>query len=205
MQKPLTKKQAQILEYITNYIEENNISPSYYEIQDHFGFKSIHAVQRHLQALIKKRHIKKVEGVKRGLTLVRQESGAVEVPIVGVIAAGNPIESLQDGVASFPAQMIKPSQDYYALKVKGDSMDNGGVKGILDGDIILVKSQPDIEFEGQIAVILNSRWEASLKRVYHDKKLRKYRLKSDNPNYKDMLWSPSNTKVQGVYVGLVRN
>lgn len=205
MIKPLTNTQSEIYDFIESYINEQGKSPSYYEIRDHFAYNSLNSVQKHINALIKKRYLDKIEGMKRGLKLTLQETGAVEIPLVGIIAAGNPIDSVENETVAVPVGMVKPHNNYYALRVRGDSMDNGGVRGIIDGDVILVKQQDDIDHSGQIAIVLNSRWEASLKKVYKDYSTGKLKLVSDNPDYKPMYWSASNSKIQGIYVGSLRS
>ena len=205
MLKPLTERQKQILEYIENFIKDHGYSPTFEEIREHFSFASINSVQKHISALVKKRYLSKEEHINRGISLMPEETGAVEIPLVGSIAAGEPIESIEEETITVPSNMIKSNHNYYALRVRGDSMTRDGMNGILNEDIIIIKQQNDIDYDGQIAVILNSRWEASLKHVSKLNGSDKLKLTSDNVSYKPMYWSKSNSKIQGIYVGSLRS
>lgn len=167
--KELTSRQEAILSFIEGYWEKHSISPSYKEIQDHFGFKSPHAVTKHLKALEKKRYIEMRKGINftlaRSILPLRIKEN--EVPLVGKIVAGMPVESVENLEGRWDLSFLgidNSKKDYFALSVKGDSMINAH---ILDGDIVVIKKQHDVQEKEIAAVLWNE--EATLKYVHKKK------------------------------------
>ncbi len=167
--KELTSKQEAILSFIEGYWEKHSISPSYKEVQDHFGFKSPHAVTKHLKALERKKYITMRKG--RNFTLARSilplRIKEKEVPLVGKIAAGMPVESVENLEGRWDLSFLgidNSNRDYFALSVKGESMIDAH---ILDGDTVVIKKQQNVQ-ENEIAAVL---WndEATLKYVHRKK------------------------------------
>ena len=122
---PLTKRQKQILDHIEAFIEENGYAPSFEEIAHAFGYTSLATVHEHLSNLERKGYIRKAYNESRSIELVRDESGVptVELPLLGAVAAGLPIEAIQHAeTLSIPPDMVRSGRDNYVLRVEGDSM-----------------------------------------------------------------------------------
>lgn len=163
--KKLTARQKAILSFIEQYWEDHSISPSYREIQHHFSFKSPNAVTKHLTALKQKRVItlKKNGGFTKARSIIPLIKKSNDVPLVGKIVAGTPVESIENIEECLSLHSLgidNSKQDHFALQVTGDSMINAH---ILDGDIAVIKKQPEV-FEKEVAAILLD-GEATLKYV----------------------------------------
>ena len=160
----LTHKQEKILHFIEQFWVSYSLSPTYQEIQAHFGFESPNAVQKHVQALLKKgflRGVKDSRGRNRSLVSVRTLNK--EVPLVGRIAAGVPIEAVENIHERFDFSVLgidNRNAEYFALTVKGDSMINAH---IVDGDVVVIKKQKSVGDSEIAAVLWNN--EATLKYV----------------------------------------
>jgi len=201
----LTKRQKEILEFIKKTTFKKGVLPTFREIMQFFGFKSIKTVQDHLKALEKKGYIKKDPNKSRSIVLddfSKALKDTIRVPILGQISAGKPIlaEENIEGYINLDKFLIKHSKDIFALKVKGDSMTGAG---ILDGDYVIVKKQPTVE-NGSIACILIDN-EATVKRFY--KKENYIELKPENPDYKPIIKTRDTTTdilILGKVVGVFR-
>jgi repressor LexA len=199
----LTLKQEKILRFIEHFWSSYSLSPTYQEIQEHFGFESPNAVQKHVQALIKKgflRGVRDSRGRMRSLVSVRARR---EVPLVGRIAAGVPIEAVENIVANFDFSSIgidNAAGDYFALTVKGNSMIGAHV---LDGDIVVVKKQSAVQGNDIAAVLVGS--EATLK--YVRKKNDVVELVPANEAMKPIVVNPDKTgsfEILGKVVRVIR-
>ena len=201
----LTRKQKEILEFIKKTMFKKGVSPTFREIMQFFGFKSIKTVQDHLKALERKGYIKKDPNKSRSIVLEdfsKTLKDTVRVPILGQISAGRPIfaEENIEGYINLDKFLVKHSKDIFALKVKGDSMINAG---ILDGDYVIVKKQPTVE-NGEIACVLIDN-EATVKRFY--KRENCIELKPENPDYKSIIITKDTTTnilILGKVVGVFR-
>lgn len=167
MEPPLTKRQAQILEYVTQYIEDNNYAPSYREIGQHFGLSSTATIAEHIESLKQKGYLLHEENLARSIqvnplsTLVED---TIQIPLLGTIAAGKPIEAIASSeTIDIPRDMM--GRNVFALKVKGESMIEDG---ILNGDYIIVE-QTAIAKNGDIVVALIDNHNVTLKRFYKEK------------------------------------
>ena len=135
----LTPKQKNILDFIGVFTANKGYSPSLGEIGSKFGL-AISTVHQHVKALKDKRYLKKEENQPRGVSLFEQTPDSVEIPLLGTIAAGVPIEPIENPEpVKVPNNLVSKHGDYYALKVKGDSMIEDG---IWNKDIVIIKSQP---------------------------------------------------------------
>ena len=201
----LTKKQKEILEFIKKTMFKKGVSPTFREIMQFFGFKSIKTVQDHIKALEKKGYIKKDPNKSRSIILEdfsKTLKDTVRVPILGQISAGKPIfaEENIEGYINLDKFLIKHSKDIFALKVKGDSMIGAG---ILDGDYVIVKKQPTVE-NGEIACVLIDN-EATVKRFY--KRDTHIELRPDNDKYQPIIVTQELNKnifVLGKVIGIFR-
>ena len=198
----LYKRQRQIVEFVAQYIQRNGYSPTLQEIADSIGVSSLATVHEHIQALIRKKVMKKYEGSVRGLELIDRTflrmNDSVDLPLLGYIAAGRPIQPYTDPDATFKVspQLISGSRRAYVLEVKGDSMIEDG---ILDGDFVVIEEQQDAN-NGEIVVALLENGFATLKRLY--KEATRFRLEPANSTMQPIY--TTNLKVQGKCVGLIR-
>lgn len=198
----LYKRQRQIVDFISQYIQKNGYSPTLQEIADAIGVSSLATVHEHLQALERKQVIKKYEGSVRGIELLTDSMGSeatgLQLPVMGFIAAGQPIEPYTDPNATFgiSPSMVSGKKRSYVLQVKGDSMID---EGILDGDYVVVEEQPDVH-NGDIVVALLDNGLATLKRFF--KEATRVRLEPANSTMAPIF--ATKVRIQGRVVGVVR-
>ncbi|MBW7944052.1 transcriptional repressor LexA [Patescibacteria group bacterium] len=198
----LYKRQRQIVDFIGQYIQKNGYSPTLQEIADSIGVSSLATVHEHLQALQRKKVIKKFEGAVRGIELLDRTylriTDSVDVPFLGFIAAGSPIEPHSDPNATFKVspEMITGKRRSYVLQVKGLSMIEDH---IADGDYVVVEETKDVQ-NGDIVVALLDNGLATLKRFYRE--ATRIRLEPANSSMSPIY--ATNVQVQGKVVGLIR-
>lgn len=198
----LYKRQRQIVDYIAQYTQKNGYSPTLREIADCIGVSSLATVHEHINALVKKRVLKKFEGAVRGIELIDKKIASqldsVELPIMGFIAAGKPIEPLTDPNATIMVSptMVSGKRRSFVLQVKGDSMIEDG---ILDGDYVVIEEQNEAN-NGDIVVALLENGLATLKRFY--KEATRVRLEPANATMRPIF--ASNVRIQGKCVGVIR-
>ncbi len=165
----LTKKQAQILEYIRSHIEEYGYAPSYREIGDHFGLSSPATIHAHVQALCEKGVVAiGFDGEARSIELIKDEiqEPSVVLPLMGLITAGEPIEAVEDNeTMAIPATFVLDGSNSFVLRVKGRSMIEDG---ILDGDYVVIERNPSPR-NGEVVVALLDNAYATLKRFYRER------------------------------------
>ena len=191
----LTPKQKKILDFITGFTKKKGYAPSLEEIADKFGL-AISTVHQHVKALRDKGYLKKEDNQPRGMTLPEQSPESVEIPLLGLIAAGSPIEPIENPEPiKVPRNLVAKRGDYYALKVKGDSMID---MGVLDKDIVLIKHQMTADVGDVVVGITED--GATLKIL--GRKNGRTILEPRNPNYKTII--PKQLEVRGVFVGLIR-
>jgi len=170
MKKDLTERQKEVFEFIKEYIEFNSFPPTYREIGAQFNIVSTFGVKRHIDALIKKGYLNTEQNMSRTISLtgINESKSAnssmeeiIEIPIVGRVAAGQPILAEQniEGTLSLQASLINKRDNCFGLKVKGDSMINAG---IFEGDVVVINPQQNAN-NGEIVVALLGD-EATLKR-----------------------------------------
>lgn len=198
----LYRRQKQILDFIKQYIEKYGYSPTLAEIAESIGVSSLATVHEHLQALVQKGVIKKFEGAVRGIELLDQKISTalrgIELPVLGFIAAGQPIMPYTDpdATVNIPTHMLSGKKRSYVLQVKGDSMIEDG---ILDGDYVIIEEQ-NIAGNGDIVVALLDSGLATLKRFF--KEPTRIRLEPANASMEPIY--VSNVKIQGKCVGVIR-
>ena len=223
----LTKKQKNLLVFINKKIRSTGVSPSYEEMKNSLNLKSKSGIHRLITALQERGFIKRLAHKARALEVLKLPETASandiynsfspsvikggldqenlkksinEIPVLGKIAAGTPIEAIQNEVSrvALPESLSK-NGEHFGLKVSGDSMIEAGIK---DGDTIVVK-KTNIANNGQIVVALIDDHEAMLKRIR--KKGKVIALESANERYETKIFGPDRVKVQGVLVSLYRN
>lgn len=195
----LTKKQKQVFDFIKTYISENGISPTIEEIRKELKLKAVSTIHEHINSLEAKGYISKSENSARSLSLIKEIKSVVEIPILGNIAAGQPIEAIEnrEDFISLVDPNIQNSKDYYALRVVGESMID---EGIFDGDVVVIKKQSVAE-NGQTVVAIIDDNEATLKKLYREKS--RFRLE---PRNQSMLpFYRKEVEVRGVVVQVIRN
>lgn len=198
----LYKRQRELLDFLRQYIHKNGHSPTLQEIADAMEVSSLATVHEHLQSLAKKNLIKRFEGAVRGIEIINDPSGAqiqgIELPLAGRIAAGRPIEAIEDPTEtiSVPPNLISGRKRSFALQVKGNSM----VKdGIYDGDYVIIEQQDTAE-NGDIVVALLGNGFATLKRYY--KESNRIRLEPANDSMSPIF--ATKVTVQGKVKGIIR-
>ena len=192
----LTKRQKEILDFIDIFIQSHDYAPSYREIAENFNLNSIATVADHLENLEEKGFLTKDSREARSLQLTpRWEERSFEIPLVGSIAAGYPIEAIRTSeTIDIPRDMM--GKNVFALKVRGDSMIEDG---IYDGDYIIIE-QTDNPRNGDIVVALLENENATLKRFYREKG--RIRLQPANSNFKPIF--SNKVVVQGRVKGVIR-
>lgn len=198
MQK-LTERQQEVLNLVRNYIEETGYPPTRAEIAKELGFRSANAAEEHLRALARKGAIEMVPGASRGIRLPDDMLG---IPVVGQVAAGNPIlaeENIEDYCDISPS-FFSPTADYL-LKVRGDSMQD---VGILDGDLLAVHRTTQVH-NGQI-VVARIGEEVTVKRFQRERNKQIVHLAPENEDYEiiEVNLKDEDFSIEGLSVGVIR-
>ncbi|MDA0578766.1 MAG: transcriptional repressor LexA [Verrucomicrobia bacterium] len=194
--RPITERQREILAFIEETIRLRALAPTIREICDHFGFASPRAAQEHLRTLVRKGLITKEPGKARALRVLHPSDG---IPIVGDVAAGTPIMAIENARGNLDFKDLFGAGELFAVLVHGESMTGCG---ILDGDYVIVRSQPTVE-DGAIAVAYLD-GEATVKRFRRTRG--GYCLQPENPAYPPIIVRESNTdfRLAGPVVGVIR-
>ncbi len=225
----LTKKQKNLLLFINKKLRSSGVSPSYEEMKESLNLKSKSGIHRLISALEERGFIKRLAHKARALEVIklpetasandiynsfspsvirggldessnRNNSDENEIPVLGKIAAGTPVEAIQNEVSRIPLPSnIEKNGEFFGLKVQGDSMIEAGIN---DGDTVIVKKADTAE-NGKIVVALIDDHEAMLKRIR--RKGKTVALESANRNYETKIFGPDRVKVQGILVSLYRN
>lgn len=196
---PLTPKQKQVFDFIARHIETRGFAPSQQEIAAAFGFRSLGTVQNYLVRLEREGVLKRDWNGRRGLRLASVTEPGLQLPLVGTVAAGKPIEAVEraDSIA-VPPEMVG-SGDHFVLHVAGDSMIDDG---ILDGDYVVVRKQATAENGQTVVALLDN--EATVKRL-HRRGLA-IELHPANPSMGPIPVDPETPfRIEGVVVGVIRH
>jgi repressor LexA len=199
---PLTKRQKQILDYIEEFIDDKGYAPSFEEIAEDFGYSSLATVHEHLSNLERKGYIRKSYNESRSIELVSQSApvGMVELPLLGLVAAGLPIEAIESReTLGVPPDMPRRGRENFVLQVQGDSMIDEQIR---DGDFIVVSSQASAE-DGEMVVALVGGDSATVKKLYREPGNR-IRLQPANPTMQPIFVNADDVLIQGVVVGVIR-
>lgn len=194
----LTTRQAEILDFIKENIQQNGMAPTRAEVALRFGFRSKNAAADHLRALEQKGYIKLHPELSRGIQLLDAEDEDL-IPVIGSVAAGLPLEAVENHDHALPVPKgLFAKRPTYLLRVKGDSMKDAG---ILEGDLIAVY-KTNVARAGQIVI---ARIDNEVTVKYLDYEDRKIKLVPANPSFQPMLISPEDMVIEGVFVGLIRD
>ena len=223
----LTKKQKNLLLFINKKLRSSGVSPSYEEMKESLNLKSKSGIHRLISALEERGFIRRLPHKARALEVIKLPETAsandiyntfspsvikggldqkkfnnkdIEIPVLGKIAAGTPVEAIQNEIARIPLPSnLEKNGEYFGLRVQGDSMIEAGIS---EGDTIIVKKTDTAE-NGKIVVALVDDNEAMLKRIR--RKGKTVALESANRNYETKIFGPNRVKVQGILVSLYRN
>ncbi len=226
----LTKKQLELLEFIHARLQRDGVPPSFDEMKDQLDLRSKSGIHRLITALEERGFIRRLPHRARAIEIVKlpdametggfvprviegdkvdppatampvEATNATDVPFVGRIAAGVPIEALEQGPSNVavPGMMLEKGGNHYALEVKGDSMIEAGIN---DGDIVVIREQKTAE-NGDIVVALVDGHEATLKRLRRKNGM--IALEAANPAYETRVFPDDQVRVQGRLVGLIRS
>jgi repressor LexA len=198
---PLTKRQKQILDFLELFLAEYGYPPSYEEIARNFGYTSLATVHEHLENLEQKGYIRKSYNASRSIELVPSgtEARAVDLPLLGLVAAGQPIEAVQDRESvTVPEDLVTRGGQHYVLRVRGDSMIDEQIR---DGDYVIVNSRNTAQ-NGEMVVALVQGDSATVKKFYSEGD--RIRLQPANTTMSPMYFPSHEVSVQGVVVGVIR-
>jgi repressor LexA len=205
--RPLSPRQQRILEFIRRFIREHHYPPSIREIQKGCGISSTSVVDYNLHILQREGYLRRSPDISRGIELIGEPEGQplVPVPLLGVIAAGQPLPSFPEDswagaeVVEMPAGLLPSQGPIFALRVKGESMLDALVA---DGDIVLVRPTPQVENGAMAVVWLKEKGEATLKYFYRERGV--VRLQPAHSQMPPLYFHPAEVEVQGKVVGVVR-
>lgn len=186
-----------MLDYIQACQQKNGYSPSHEEIRKHFKLASVSTVNHYIKILQKKGYIKREKNAARGVE-VGEKDAVVIVPFKGYIAAGQPIEAIEEyETVTVPKNLVSASGQHFALGVKGDSMID---EGIFDGDTVIIKKQSSVA-DGETAIALINGNEVTLKKIFKEKN--RIRLQPANPKLKPLY--VKSIVIQGKVISTFRN
>jgi len=199
----LTRRQREIFDFISAFVEEKGYSPSLEEIAAQFGLSSVATVHRHVQHLVEKGLLRKAWNRSRSLEPVLQEveePGLTKLPLVGTVAAGSPIEAIEDNeTVAVPADMAGRPGQSFVLRVRGDSMIEDQ---ICNGDLVVVEKRTEAR-NGQTVVAMIDGTEATLKRFYQNGS--QVKLVPANKTMEPMEFPAELVSIRGVVRGLMRS
>lgn len=203
MSKGLTKRQEAILHYVVNYGQREGYPPSIREIGSHFGIGSLRGVTVHLDALERKGYISRANtprSIKIEHPDYQNSTKATMLPLLGSIAAGNPIlaQEYVEDLIPVPCEMVRNIENAFLLRVKGDSMVG---EGIMPRDLVVIRPQKSATHGELVAVLLGE--EATVKRIHFD--ATGVKLMPANPAYDPIVIDREDTQVIGRVVGLIRD
>ena len=197
---PLTRRQREIFDFLSEFIEQHGYAPSLEEIGRRFGLSSLATVHKHLTNLEEKGFIRRAWNRSRSVELVPTRVGgrAIELPLLGTVAAGAPIEAVASSETIAVPEDLVAAPDTYALRVRGSSMIDEQIR---DGDIVIVEDRKTAE-NGEMVIALLRGTDATLKKFYREHG--RIRLQPANPAVRPLVVEPDEVQIQGVVVGVVR-
>jgi repressor LexA len=197
---PLTKRQREILDYLNEFIQQHGYAPSLEEVGRRFGLSSLATVHKHLTNLQEKGFIKRAWNRSRSVELVQTKLGgrALELPLLGFVAAGAPIEAVATAETISVPEDLVGKRDTYVLRVRGESMIDEQIR---DGDFVIVEDRKTAE-NGEMVIALLGGSDVTLKKFYRENG--HVRLQPANPTMQPLIVPAEQLQVQGVVVGVMR-
>lgn len=197
---PLTKRQREILDYLNDFIQQHGYAPSLEEIGRRFGLSSLATVHKHLTNLQDKGFIKRAWNRSRSVELVptRLSTRAIELPMLGYVAAGVPIEAVASAETILVPDSLVGKRDTYVLRVRGDSMVDEQIR---DGDFVIVEDRRSAD-NGEMVIALLNGSDVTLKKFYREGA--NIRLQPANPAVQPIVVDSERVQVQGVVIGVMR-
>src|SRR5260221_4038752 len=197
---PLTKRQREILDYLNDFIQQHGYAPSLEEIGRRFGLSSLATVHKHLTNLQDKGFIKRAWNRSRSVEMVPTRLGgrAVELPLLGYVAAGRPIEAVVGSETIAVPEDLVGKRDTYVLRVKGDSMIDEQIR---DGDYVIVEDRRTAD-NGEMVIALLNGSDVTLKKLYREQG--HIRLQPANPAMQPIIVLPDQVQIQCVVIGVMR-
>ena len=197
----VTRRQKEMMDFLDDYIDRNGYAPTIEETADHFGLRSLATVHKHLTNLQKKGLIKRDWNRSRALELVPTtvKVQAVELPLLGRVAAGSPIEAITSSETIFVPEDMVGRQETYVLQVKGDSLIEEQIR---DGDYVIVENRQSAR-DGEMVIALLDGENATLKKLYREGGGR-VRLQPANASLSPIYVDQDRLRVQGVVIGVLR-
>jgi repressor LexA len=199
---PLTKRQREILNYLTTYTDQNGYAPSFEEIAESFNYNSLATVHEHLSNLERKGYITRSYNESRAITINPSEATpkAIELPLLGAVAAGYPIEALDHNeTITVPESFVGRAGNHYVLRVRGMSMIDEQIR---DGDFVVVNERHRAD-NGETVIALIDGSSATVKKYYRERDGR-IRLQPANQTMDPIFVNENDVKIQGVVVGVLR-
>jgi repressor LexA len=199
---PLTKRQREILNYLTAYAEQNGFAPSFEEIAENFSYNSLATVHEHLTNLERKGYIKRNYNESRAIEILPSDASprAIELPLLGSVAAGMPIEALEvNETFCVPETLVGRGGSHYVLRVRGNSMVDEQIR---DGDFVVVNERQRAD-NGEMVIALLNGTSATVKKYYRERDGR-IRLQPANETMQPIYVHENDVKIQGIVVGVLR-
>lgn len=198
----LTKRQREILTYLGSYSTSNGFAPSFEEIAEQFNYNSLATVHEHLSNLERKGYIKRAYNESRAIEILPSDAypRAVELPLMGTVAAGVPIEAVATGESlCVPESFVRKSGNHYVLKVRGQSMIDAHIS---DGDFVVVNERRSAD-NGEMVIAMVHGSNATVKKFYRERDGR-IRLQPANETMEPLYVHENDISIQGVVVGVLR-
>ena len=199
---PLTKRQREILSYLSEYAESNGYAPSFEEIATQFNYNSLATVHEHLSNLERKGYIKRSYNESRAIEILPSEAfpRAVDLPLLGMVAAGMPIEAMTSGeTMSVPDDFVRRTGNHFVLKVRGSSMIDEQIR---DGDFVVVNERQRAD-NGEMVIAMLNGTSATVKKFYRERDGR-IRLQPANELMPPIYVHENDITIQGIVVGVLR-
>jgi repressor LexA len=196
---PLTKRQREIFDYLTDFIQQHGYAPSLEEIGKRFGLSSLATVHKHLTNLQDKGFIRRAWNRSRSVEVVPTKTGrALELPLLGYVAAGSPIEAIVGSESIAVPEDLVGKRETYVLRVRGDSMIDEQIR---DGDFVIVEDRKTAE-NGEMVIALLEGSDVTLKKFYRENG--HVRLQPANTSMSPIVVAADRVQVRGVVVGVMR-
>jgi repressor LexA len=199
---PLTKRQREILTFLSGYTEANGYAPSFEEIASQFNYNSLATVHEHLSNLERKGYIKRNYNESRAIEILPSDASrrAVELPLMGAVAAGVPIEAIAvNETVAVPDDFVRRNGGHYVLRVRGNSMIDEQIR---DGDFVVVNERQSAD-NGEMVIAMLNGSSATVKKFYRERDGR-IRLQPANETMQPMYVHENDISIQGIVVGVLR-